>query len=172
MATRGKSGFRVPKTFHASTLSQVPKTFRNALADPLLRAAMEEEHDALMKNHTWEHVPCPTVANMVTDKWIFNHKFNADGSLERYKARWVLRGFTQGPGVDFNETFSPVVKPVTLRTVLSLALSRRWPVQQLDVKNAFLHGTLAETFTACSHLVLRTPCTPTLFAAESSRSMG
>ena len=82
---------------------------------------------------------------MVTGKWIFKHKFNADGSLERYKARWVLRGFSQHPGVDFLETFSPVVKPATVRTVLSLALSRRWPVHQLDVKNAFLHGTLTET---------------------------
>ena len=82
---------------------------------------------------------------MVTGKWIFKHKLQADGSLERYKARWVLRGFTQRPGVDFDETFSHVVKPATVRTVLSLALSRRWPIHQLDVKNAFLHGTLSET---------------------------
>nr|CAB3503089.1 unnamed protein product [Digitaria exilis] len=115
MATHGKSGFRVPA---------LPKTFRSALAGPLWRAAMEEEHDALMKNHTWELVPCPAAANVVTGKWIFKHKFNADGSLERYKARWVLRGFTQRPGVDFAETFSPVVKPATIRTVLSLALTR------------------------------------------------
>jgi hypothetical protein len=57
----------------------------------------------------------------------------------------VLRGFTQCPGIDFAETFSKVVKPTTVRTVLSLALSRQWPVHQLDVKNAFLHGTLMET---------------------------
>ena len=81
---------------------------------------------------------------MVTGKWIFKHKLKADGSLERYKARWVLRGFTQRPGVDFDETFSHVVKPATVRTILSLALSRRWPIHQLDVKNAFLHGTLSE----------------------------
>jgi len=90
-------------------------------------------------------VPRPPQANVVTGKWIFKHKLQSNGSLERYKARWVLRGCTQRPGVDFDETFSPVVKPATVRTVLSLALTRHWPIHQLDVKNAFLHGTLTET---------------------------
>jgi hypothetical protein len=106
---------------------------------------MEEEFSALMSNNTWDLVPRPPGANIVTGKWIFRHKYHADGSLDRYKARWVLRGFTQRPGVDYDETFSPVVKPATVRTVLSLALSQQWPVHQLDVKNAFLHGTLSET---------------------------
>jgi len=79
-------------------------------------------------------------ANIVTGKWIFKQKLNSDGSLERYKARWVVRGFTQRAGVDFGETFSPVVKPATIRTVLTIAASRCWPIKQLDVSNAFLHG--------------------------------
>ncbi|XP_073365843.1 uncharacterized protein [Aegilops tauschii subsp. strangulata] len=83
--------------------------------------------------------------NIVTGKWIFRHKFNTDGSLARYKARWVVRGFTQQEGVDYDETFSPVVKPATIRVVLSLATSHSWPIHQLDVKNAFLHGDLKET---------------------------
>nr|CAB3501456.1 unnamed protein product [Digitaria exilis] len=144
MTTRAKRSFRVLVLYHAAPLSPVPKTFRSALADPNWRAAMEE-HDALLKNHTWDLVPRPPRANIVSGKWIFKHKFLSDGSLERYKARWVLRGFTQRPGIDYDETFSPVVKPATVRTVLSLALSRGWPVHQLDVKNAFLHGTLSET---------------------------
>ena len=68
----------------------------------------------------------------------------ADGTLDRYKARWVLRGFAQQPGVDYDETFSPVVKPATVRTVLSLALSLL-ACAPANVKNAFLHGTLSET---------------------------
>jgi hypothetical protein len=90
-------------------------------------------------------VPRPPGANVVTGKWIFKHKLKTDGSLDRYKARWVLCGFTQCPGVDYDETFNPVVKPATVRTVLTLAVSRGWPVYQFDVKNSFLHGTLSKT---------------------------
>ncbi|WVZ91561.1 LOW QUALITY PROTEIN: hypothetical protein U9M48_037713 [Paspalum notatum var. saurae] len=93
----------------------------------------------------WHLVPRPSGCNVVNSKWIWTHKRRADGTLDRYKARWVLRGFTQRPGVDYDETFSPVVKPATVRTVLSLSLSRSWPVHQLDVKNVFLHGSLTET---------------------------
>jgi len=106
---------------------------------------MEEEYAALLANQTWDLVPRPPGGNVVTSKWIWTHKRRADGTLDRYKARWVLRGFTQCPGVNYDETFSSVVKPATVRTVLSLALSRSWPVHQLDVKNAFHHGTLTET---------------------------
>jgi hypothetical protein len=94
-------------------------------------------------------VPHPPGANVVTSKWIWTHKRWADGTLERYKARWVLRGFTQCPGVDYDETFSPVVKSATVRTVLSLALARSWPVHQIDVKNAFLRGALTKTVCCC-----------------------
>ncbi|GKB12366.1 ribonuclease H-like domain-containing protein [Tanacetum coccineum] len=82
---------------------------------------------------------------MVRSMWLFKHKFHADGTLSRYKARLVANGSSQQLGVDFDETFSPVVKPATIRTVLSLAVSRKWPIHQLDVKNAFLNGDLSET---------------------------
>jgi hypothetical protein len=68
-------------------------------------------------------VPRSSSANVVTGKWIFKHKLKASGSLDRYKARWVLRSFTQRPGVDYDETFRPVVKPGTIRSVLTLALT-------------------------------------------------
>nr|GFA33592.1 ribonuclease H-like domain-containing protein [Tanacetum cinerariifolium] len=77
--------------------------------------------------------------------WLFKHKFHADGTLSRYKACLVANGSSQQLGIDCDETFSPVVKPATIHTVLSLAVSRKWPIHQLDVKNAFLNGNLSET---------------------------
>jgi hypothetical protein len=128
----------------AIALSPVPKTYRGALGDPNWRDATQEEFTALQANQTWDLVPPPSDINIVTGKWIFRHKLHPDGTLDRYKARWVLRGFTQRPGLDFGETFSPVVKPATIRTMLSLVVSHNWVVHQLEVKNAFLHGTLEE----------------------------
>ena len=148
MVTRRKADIRVPTSrlnLHVSTLSPIPRTYRAALADPHWRSAMEEEFSALLANRTWELVPRPPGVNVVTGKWIFKHKFQSDGSLDRDKARGVLHSFTQRPGIDFDETFSPIVKPATIRTILCLAVSRDWPIHQLDVKNAFLHGTLQET---------------------------
>ena len=107
----------------ATILSHIPKTYRGALADPNWRDAMQEEFIALQANHTWDLVPPPPGANIVTGKWVYKHKLHPDGTLDRYKACWVLRGFTQRPSIDFGEAFSPVVKPATIRTVLSLAVS-------------------------------------------------
>ncbi|GKE12048.1 ribonuclease H-like domain-containing protein [Tanacetum coccineum] len=83
-------------------------------------------------------------ANIVRCMWLFRHKYLADRTLSRYKACLVANGSTQLEGIDVDETFSPVVKPGTIQTILSLATSRHWPVHQLDVKNAFLHGDLSE----------------------------
>jgi hypothetical protein len=89
---------------------------------------MEDEYGALINNGTQELVPRPQGSNVVTDKWVFTHKLRAYGTLDRYKARWVLRGFTQCPGVDYDETFNPVVKPVTVCTVLATVVSHTWPI--------------------------------------------
>ncbi|XP_071681864.1 uncharacterized protein [Lolium perenne] len=144
----GQSGHQAGQTGSpagsATAPSPVPTSARAALRDPHWRAAMQEEYDALQRNRTWELVPRPPRANVITGKWVFKHKLGSDGTLERYKARWVVRGFRQRAGVDFTDTFAPVVKPGTIRTVLHLAASRAWPVHQMDVSNAFLHGHLQE----------------------------
>jgi hypothetical protein len=87
---------------------------------------MEEEYGALLSNRIWDLVPRPRGSNVVTSKWVFTHKSLSDGTFGRYKARWVLRRFTQRPGVDYDETFNPVVKPTTVRMVLTIAASRDW----------------------------------------------
>jgi hypothetical protein len=150
MTTWVKRGFRLPtdkltlSATSSSLLSLMPTSVHIALADPSWHRTLEEEDDALITSNTWDLVPCPVGSNVVTGKWIFKCKFNSDGTLEWYKACWVLRGFTQWPGVDYDETFSPVVKSATVRTVLSLVVSCSCLVHQLDVKNALLHGTLSE----------------------------
>lgn len=149
MHTRAKAGYFMPKQdFNLSIstdISPVPTSYHTALKDARWHDAMRDEFDALIQNDTWSLVPCSAGVNVVTGKWIFRHKLHPDGTVARYKARWVLRGFTQQEGVDYGETFSPVVKPAIVRVVLSIAASRSWPLHQLDVKNAFLHGELAET---------------------------
>nr|ABA94365.1 retrotransposon protein, putative, unclassified [Oryza sativa Japonica Group] len=150
MVTRSQTGnlrpvHRFNYTAMQTSVSPVPSNYRSALADPNWRAAMADEYKALVDNNTWRLVPRPPGANVVSGKWIFRHKFHSDGTLARHKARWVVRDYSQQHGIDYDETFSPVVKPATIRVVLSIAASRSWPIHQLDVKNAFLHGNLEET---------------------------
>nr|AAN34944.1 Putative retroelement [Oryza sativa Japonica Group] len=150
MVTRSQTGNLHPAqrfnyTAMQTSVSPVPSNYRSALADPNWHAAMADEYKALVDNNTWHLVPQPPGANVVTGKWIFRHKFHSDGTLARHKARCVVRGYSQQHGIDYNETFSPVVKPATIHVVLSIAASRSWPIHQLDVKNAFLHGNLEET---------------------------
>jgi hypothetical protein len=96
MQTRSKSGIFIPKKhFNLSaivSISPIPASYRSALKDPNWHNAMREEFHALMNQRIWDLVPCPVGVNIVTGKWIFRHKFNSDGSLARYKARWVVRG--------------------------------------------------------------------------------
>ena len=75
---------------------------------------------------------------------VFRIKYNPDGSISKHKAKLIAKGFHQTPSVDFFETYSPVVKPCTIRVILSLAIMNHWPIRQLDVNNAFLNGILSE----------------------------
>lgn len=104
--------------------------------------------------------PSPPHAHVVSGKWVFHVKYHSDRTLARYKARWVVRGFSQTEGIDYDETFSLVVKPSTIRVMLSPAVSSSWPIHQLVVKNAFLHGTLAETVYYQQPLGFEDPATP------------
>lgn len=105
---------------------------------------MQNEYDALMLNQTWSLVDLPNDRRAIGCKWVYRVKENADGTLNKLKARLVAKGFHQTPGFDFSETFSPVIKPATVRVVITLALSQNWKIAQLDINNAFLNGKLTE----------------------------
>lgn len=150
MTTRSKNNIRKPLTkmnlhTHLSRGNDLePTTLTQAPKDHKWRRAMSEEYDALVKNGTWELVPPDTRHNLVGWKWVFRTKRKSYGSVDRFKARLIAKGFHQRPGIDYQDTFSPVVKPTTVRVVLSIAVSRGWSLGHLDVNNDFLQGHLSE----------------------------
>ncbi|KAM2881066.1 hypothetical protein COP2_014191 [Malus domestica] len=134
---------------HCSFLANItgpsePTTYAEAILDPHWQQAMRTELDALHQNHTWDLVPLPAGHKPIGSKWVFKKKYKSDGSLDRYKARVVAKGYTQVEGVDYQETFSPTAKLTTLRCLLTVVAARTWFIHQLDVQNAFLHDTLLE----------------------------
>ena len=129
-------------SLHSSDVE--PTCYSDAVMSPQWQTTMNAEFDALLRNGTWSLVAPPPKANIIGCHWIYKIKKNANGSIERFKARLVAEGFHQQEGIDFNETFSPVVKHATIRIVLSLAVTYNWQIKQIDIQNAFLHGELEE----------------------------
>jgi hypothetical protein len=105
---------------------------------------MIDELTALERTGTWDIVPLPSHVVPITCKWVFKVKTKSDGSIERYKARLVARGFQQTQGLDYDETFAPVAHMTTVRTLIAVAVSSSWTISQMDVKNAFLNDDLHE----------------------------
>ncbi|KAD6795877.1 hypothetical protein E3N88_06773 [Mikania micrantha] len=135
----------VHKRFLAAITTNVePKNFKQAMQDPKWVEAMKQEIQALEKNNTWTIETLPEGKRAIDSKWVYKIKYKPNGDVERYKARLVARGFTQIEGEDFHDTFAPVAKLVTVRTLLAVATKRNWFIHQLDVNNAFLHGDLDE----------------------------
>lgn len=133
---------------HIIEIGDEPQTWKEMVESPekdLWMKAAKEEMDSLTKMQTWELVPRTAIMSIVKSKWIFKIKYDGNGNVERYKARLVAKGFTQKHGIDYQETFSPVVRFETIRYLFAIAANRNWNVQQMDVKTAFLNGELTET---------------------------
>ncbi|KAL0322381.1 UNVERIFIED_CONTAM: Retrovirus-related Pol polyprotein from transposon RE1 [Sesamum calycinum] len=116
--------------------------FAEAVKYPEWRQAMHEEVQVLEHNKTWRMTHLPDEKRAICFKWVYKLKFKAYGSVDRYKARLVAKGYNQIGGIDYIDSFSPVAKVVIVRLFLTIAMSHGWPIYQLDVNNAFLHGYL------------------------------
>lgn len=123
---------------------QEPTTYQQGVNHIEWQDAIKEELKALETNQTWDIVDLPYGKKPIGCKWIYKVKLNSDGSIDRYKARVVANGYTQIAGIDYFDSFSPAVKVVTVRLFLIVAASKGWPVEQMDINNAFLHGHLKE----------------------------
>ena len=134
MVTRSQHGITKPNpkyaliTMSSPDIPRNPYNIRSALAHPGWKAAMCEELEALHKNKTWELVPRTHDLHVIGSKWVFKSKLKPNGSLDQLKARLVAKGYHQVNGVDYTETFSHVIKPGTIRLIITIALVKNWPI--------------------------------------------
>ncbi|KAL5539008.1 hypothetical protein UlMin_044715 [Ulmus minor] len=135
MVTRAKVGIHKPKTYPIEyQLYMVtrpdtpiePASIHEAINSKSWRTTMEEKLSALKWNNTWSLVPYSNSMNVVGNKWVFEVKYNIDGSFQRCKSSLVAKGFHQTLGIDFSETFSPVIKAATVRVILTMVVSKNW----------------------------------------------
>ncbi|KAK8951018.1 hypothetical protein KSP39_PZI003140 [Platanthera zijinensis] len=125
-------------------LVQEPSSPHEAATDPNWAQAMQQELYMIDKNHTWELTDLPSSKSAIGLKWLFKVKYNEDGEINKYKARLVAKGYAQKEGVDYTETFSPVARFESIRTLLALTIHHQFPIFQMDVMSAFLNGEISE----------------------------
>lgn len=134
-------------TAMAESLLTEPQSYKEAMASSEAskwQVAMDKEMNSLYKQEVWELVPLPKGAKAISTRWVFRVKLDEHGNVDKYKARLVVKGFSQREGIDFNQTFSPVVRYDTLRIIISLAAAYNLELKQIDVASAFLYGNLDE----------------------------
>lgn len=150
MTTRSRNNIVKPATKYNNAAQVqcdphwIPTTWQQAMKHAHWRKAMSTEFTSTNENYTWDLVAASERMNVVGCRWVFTIKYNPDGSIDKYKARIVAKGYHQQPGLDYTETFSPVIKSTTIRIILGLAVNCDWPVRQIDVNTAFLQGHLNE----------------------------
>ncbi|CAL8095938.1 unnamed protein product [Orchesella dallaii] len=149
MQLRNRDGLKPPERFQANLANchDEPQTVQEAL-DSAEREewmkAMEEEMQSHRENGTWQLVSKPEYRKILHSKWVFKAKRNEDGSINRYKARLVVKGFEQKEGIDFNETFSSVCRYESIRLLVAIVAADNLEMMQFDIKTAFLYGELEE----------------------------
>jgi hypothetical protein len=117
-----------------------PSNYEEIAKKRVWKDAMGKEYQSIVKNDVWDVVHRSKEKSIVSSKWIYKMKHAADGIIEKYKVRFMARGFSQKEGIDYKETFSLVARYTSIRTILSLAVVMKWKVHQMDVKTSFLNG--------------------------------
>ncbi|GKC62254.1 retrovirus-related pol polyprotein from transposon TNT 1-94 [Tanacetum coccineum] len=145
----------IPST-HVAFLANVfatlkPTSYKQAITHERWVKAMKDELAALERNETWTITSIPEGHKPITSKWVFKTKYKPNETVERLKARLVVRGFNQQEGLDYKDTFSPVAKLATVRVLIALATVKQWPLHQLDINNAFLHGYIDDEIYMLPH---------------------
>jgi Reverse transcriptase (RNA-dependent DNA polymerase) len=140
--------YKADTTMWNEAASIEPQSYEEAINHPVYgkewTVAIQEEYDSLMRNGAWELVEMPSGKNIVSCKWVFKAKQDANGNVVRFKARLVARGFSQAYGVDYFETYAPVAKLATYRTIFALSALEKWEIHGMDVITAYLLGKLDE----------------------------
>jgi hypothetical protein len=121
-----------------------PQTFVQAVDHQVWREAMIEEYDSIVRYDVWDVVPRPVGKSVVTSRWLYKTNIATYGSVEKHKTRFVARGFSQIEGVDYDGTFTQVVRYTSIRTIISIETKMGWRIHQMDVKTTFLNGFIKE----------------------------
>eukprot|EP00253_Pinus_taeda_P019134 PITA_19134 len=121
-----------------------PSSFEEVVQQPIWVDAMVEEYDSMMRNSVWDVARRPGDKSMVTSQWLYKVKQVVDGSIEKYKVRFVACGFSQVEGIDYDDTFAPVARYSSIRSILALSAQMGWQIHQMDVKTTFLNGEIQE----------------------------
>ena len=148
MVTRSKSRIIKPNPKYAlltehATLKE-PNSVEEVLQHPGWTASMNEEYDNCIETNTWSLVPKTPDMNVLGNKWLYRIKLGSDGTVKKLRSRLVAQGCGQEEGIDYWETYNPVVRTATVRMILHTATVMKWSIKQMDVANAFLHGDLTE----------------------------
>jgi len=121
-----------------------PSSFKEAVQQLVWVDAMVEEYDSIVWNSVWDVAPTPENKSVVSSCWLYTVKKVADGSVDKHNVRFVVRGFSQVEGIDYDETFSPVAKYSSIISMLALSTQMGWKIHQMDVKTTFLNGKVEE----------------------------
>ena len=146
-STRQRKSVSFGPYFVALLLENEPQTFKAAISSSestYWKEAVNSEIESILSNHTWESTDLPPRNKSLGSKWIFKREMKPDGTIDKYKAKLVVKWYRQKEGLDYFETYSPVTRITSIRMLIALAAVHDLKIHQMDVKKVFLNGELED----------------------------